>query len=256
MEANHYPEEKEKAPLNLKTVILIVSFVVNIVSASFVCVIFLENRSLTSEVAHYKNLSEFYYSLAKSEGTVNSSIKIVGVREKDPYEGVVMVAKIELRIGEGIPYVGTQPAKIGTVLQESLETAIIVAKNTLRLPLKDVDVLLTIKSEEEIDIVDGPSAGAAITVALMAAIQNQIINNNVYITGEINSDGTIGRVGRLLKKALAAAENGAKEFLVPPGQSKVNGIRIEEYLSQRGYSTVVIEVSTIRHAYQRFTRSS
>lgn len=251
MEANHYPEEKERAPSKLKTAILIVSLVVNIVSASFVWVVFLENRSLRSEVSHYKNLSELYLSLMKSEGIMNSSISLVGVREVS-YEGVVMVAEIELRIGEGIPYISTQP-KIGIDLQTSLETAILVAENTLLLSLENIDVLLTIKSEEEIDIVDGPSAGAAITVALMAAIQNQTVNHNVYITGEINSDGTIGSVGRLLEKALAVAKNGAEEFLVPQGQSTVEGTSIEEYLRQQGYDTAVREVSTIRQAYQRFT---
>ena len=251
MEANYYPEEKEKAPSNLKTAILIVSLVVNIVSASFVWVVFLENRSLTSEVARYKNLSEFYFSLVKSEGFVDSSINVVGVREGFN-EGVVMVAEIELRIGEGIPYISTQPS-IGIELQTSLETAILVAENTLRLSLENIDVILTIKSEEEIDIVDGPSAGAAITVVLMAAIQNETINHNVYITGTISSDGTIGRVGGLLEKALAVAENGAEEFLVPPRQSIVEGTSIEEYLRQQGYNTTVTEVSTIRRAYQRFT---
>ena len=251
MEANHYPEEKEKVRSNLKTAILIVSLVVNIVSASFVCVIFLENRSLTSEVDHYKNLSEFYFSLVKSEGLVNSSINVVGVREVFN-EGVVMVAEIELRIGEGIPYMSTQPY-IGIDLQTSLEMAILVAENTLLLSLEKIDVILTIKSEEEIDIIDGPSAGAAITVVLMSAIKNQTINHNVYITGTINSDGTIGPVGNLLEKALAAAENGAEKFLVPSGQSTVTGTNIEEYLRQRGYDTVVIEVATIRQAYQRFT---
>jgi len=256
MEANHYLEEKERVRSNLKTTILIVSLVVNIVSASFVCVIFLENRSLTSEVARYKNLSELYLSLLKSEGLAKSSINVVGVREvrrnlQVSYEGVIMVAEIELRIGEGRSLISTQP-RVGIDLQTSLETAILVAENTLRLSLENIDIILTIKSEEEIDIVDGPSAGAAITVALMAAIQNQTINPNIYITGTINSDGTIGPVSVLLEKALAAAENGAEEFLVPQGQSIVKEISIEEYLRQQGYNTVVIEVFTIHQAYQRF----
>ena len=251
MEANRCSEEKGKARSNLKTVIIVASLVINIFSASFVWVILLENRSLTSEVAHYKNLSDFYFSLMKSEGLVNSSINVVGVREGSN-EGVVMVAKIELRVGEGRSLISTQP-KIGIDLQTSLETAILVAENILLLSLEDIDVILTMKSEEEIDIVDGPSAGAAITVVLMSAIKNQTIDHNVYITGTINSDGTIGPVGNLLEKALAAAENGAEEFLVPLGQSTVTGTNIEEYLRQQGYDTVVMEVATIRQAYQRFT---
>ncbi|MGQ9461380.1 MAG: S16 family serine protease [Candidatus Bathyarchaeaceae archaeon] len=256
MEANHYLEEKGRVRSNLKTAILIVSLIVNIVSASFVLVIFLENRSLTSEVDRYKNLSELYLSLLKSEGLAKSSINVVGVREvrrnlQVSYEGAIMVAEIELRLGEGRSLINTQP-RVGIDLQTSLETAILVAENILRLSLENVDVILTIKSEEEIDIVDGPSAGAAITVALMSAIQNQTINRNMYITGTIRSDGTIGSVSGLLEKALAAAKNGAEEFLVPPGQSIVDGISIEEYLHQRGYATVVIEVSTIHQAYERF----
>jgi predicted S18 family serine protease len=252
MEADNYPEEKRKVSPNLKTAILIVSLILNIVSASFVLAMFLENRSLTSEVTSYKNLSEFYFGLVKSNGLANSSIHIVGVIGNSSI-GFVMVAQIQLIIGEGRSLINTQP-RVGIDVQTSLETAILVAENTLQISLDKIDVILTIKSSgEEIDIIDGPSAGAAITVALMAAIQNKTINNNVYITGEINPDGTIGPVGGLLEKALAAAKNGAEEFLVPPGQSTVNGTNIEDYLHQNGYNTTVMEVSTIRQAYQIFT---
>ncbi len=70
-------------------------------------------------------------------------------------------------------------------------------------------------------IVGGPSAGAAMAIAVYSAITGAPINKSVMITGMISPDGTIGPVGGVYEKAQAAARSGAKVFLVPPGQSVV-----------------------------------
>jgi predicted S18 family serine protease len=72
-----------------------------------------------------------------------------------------------------------------------------VAENLTEAQLGKTDIIITIEAQEPIGIVDGPSAGAAITIAIVAAINNQILNNTIFITGTINPDGTIGMVGGL-----------------------------------------------------------
>ena len=64
----------------------------------------------------------------------------------------------------------------------------------------------------------GPSAGAALTIATIAALKHDSIRSDVVITGTINADGTIGQIGGVLEKAQAAKDIGAKLFLVPVGQ--------------------------------------
>jgi uncharacterized protein len=45
------------------------------------------------------------------------------------------------------------------------------------------------------------------------------INASVMMTGTVEPDGTVGKVGGIVEKATAAAEAGAKLFIVPEGQS-------------------------------------
>ncbi|WP_455363440.1 S16 family serine protease, partial [[Eubacterium] cellulosolvens] len=131
------------------------------------------------------------------------------------------------------------------------------------------DAILTVRASEEVDVVDGQSAGAAITIAILAALMNQTVKQGVYMTGTINSDGSIGAVGGIAAKALAAAEKGSERFLVPEGQSKIivykpttyeifpgwsrtvyqqETMELEDYLQKQGYSIIVEEVETIEDA--------
>lgn len=155
-----------------------------------------------------------------------------------------------------------------------MRTAVSLAETLTATPLRKTDVLLTIKAESEVDVVDGPSAGAAITIAMIAAIKQQTPSRSVFITGTVTSDGTIGPIGGVAAKALAAAEVGASKFLVPIGQSKVvvyvpekrhpfpgvtiityrqQEINLQQYLSEKGYKVEVLEVKTISEAYRIFT---
>ncbi len=73
--------------------------------------------------------------------------------------------------------------------------------------------------ETNASVIGGPSAGAALTVATIAVLENKILNPKVMITGTINSDGTIGPVGEIVAKAKAAKDIGATTFIVPDGQA-------------------------------------
>lgn len=125
------------------------------------------------------------------------------------------------------------------------------------------------------EIVDGPSAGAAITVALIATIRNQDLDPGVFMTGTINSDGSVGPVGGVPEKAIAAARNGSKIFYVPKGQGTVvvlvpktshpfpgwtittyeqEARELQDYLSEQGFSVTIEEVDTVGEAYAKFSK--
>jgi ATP-dependent Lon protease len=62
---------------------------------------------------------------------------------------------------------------------------------------------------------DGPSAGAAITVAIYSLFNNKPIINTVALTGEINLQGEITAIGGLDLKIIGGIDAGIKTFLYP-----------------------------------------
>lgn len=244
-----------------------------------------QSELLQNQLAYYKAQADYYSRLFRP-GSANtgligkSSVSIVAVQQVEQaplatsYKGVVMSALVELRSGEGRLLTNTQP-KVGIDLQTSSRTAVLVAQNITGVSMMNTDVILTVMADSDVDVIDGPSAGAAITVAVIAAIRNQTVRRDVFISGTINPDQTIGPVGGLNYKALAAAEKGATMFLVPEGQSIVTMhkpverqlipgvtvvvyetilVSLESLLKEQGYRVTVIEVSTIHEVYLIFAK--
>jgi uncharacterized protein len=106
-----------------------------------------------------------------------------------------------------------------TDLQYSANTAVDVAKAISGNNASDEDIVLTYSAPGQVSVIGGGSAGAAATLATIAALEDRQINPKVAITGTINPDGTIGQVAGILEKAKAAADAGYTLLLVPKGQS-------------------------------------
>lgn len=64
-------------------------------------------------------------------------------------------------------------------------------------------------------VVDGESGGAGLTVALISAIGGYTLRSNITITGTIELDHSIGPVGGVNQKAIAARNEGYRVLLVP-----------------------------------------
>jgi uncharacterized protein len=132
--------------------------------------------------------------------------------------------------GKGVPttlIVETAPGK-GRVLtdinhilffvdtQNSIQIAKAVAENITGIDMSKIDLIYQI--ETNASAIGGPSAGAALTIATVAAIENKTLNPKIGITGTINPDGSIGPVGGIEEKARASKEAGIEIFLVPVDQ--------------------------------------
>lgn len=170
--------------------------------------------------------------------------RVVGVNESSG-RGEVVEFKVTLRNGGGGTFVNVTKVILSRETQESILKALRVAQKVTGASIQDYDVFVWfINPKKEELVIVGSSAGAAICVAMIAAIQDKDIAQDVLITGTIEEDGSIGRVGEVAKKAEAALEYGAREFLVPKGQK----VRIE------GLS--VREVGDINEAMEHILRSS
>ena len=67
---------------------------------------------------------------------------------------------------------------------------------------------------------DGPSAGAALTLAIYSILTQRKINRKVAMTGEINLKGQVTKIGGLENKLQGAKKAGVSLVLIPKGNEK------------------------------------
>ena len=114
--------------------------------------------------------------------------------------------------------------KQGDVMKESMKVAKTVAWNMLPSEVKvqinqqwnrTGNFGMHIHCPEGATPKDGPSAGAAITVAIISLLANLPVNNLVAMTGEIDLNGSIHPIGGLETKLDGAKKAGVKIALCP-----------------------------------------
>jgi hypothetical protein len=118
-------------------------------------------------------------------------------------------------------------------------------------PLQGVEVTFDVKGE-----IDGPSAGALMTVGTMALIRGDKIKKDIAMTGTVNPDGTVGPVGSIPFKIVGAGEAGYKRVLVPAGQRNFtlgDGTSVDLVDVGRENGVEVTEVADVYAAYKEFT---
>ncbi len=113
----------------------------------------------------------------------------------------------------------------GSMARDSVFNAASVLRKETGHNIKDFDLHINIVGGGK---VDGPSAGAAIYLALLSAIQNRPIRQDVAITGELSIQGRIKPVGALYEKIYGARQAGIKKVLVPQDNFKDIPQNVEE----------------------------
>jgi uncharacterized protein len=156
--------------------------------------------------------------------------KLVAVDEQG--NGVIAELEVAVRSGEGRILVNIERLLFWVDTQYSIQVARDVAFDYLNVSRSAVDLIYTVRTNGS--IVGGPSAGAAICVATIAALQNKELREDTVITGRISPDGKVLPVGDIVAKARAAKEAGFTRFLVPTGQAKQVEYQREERCERIG----------------------
>ena len=163
-----------------------------------------------------------------------ASIKVPAVDDKG--NGVATILVVQAVPGSGRTLVNIDKLLFWVDTQNSIRTARDVAQDITGLDISHYDLIYTILANAT--VIEGPSAGAALTIATIAALEGKNINQSVMMTGTINHDGTIGPVGGVLEKAKAAKSIGAELFLVPLSQSVQITYEAKKYCENIGWTQI------------------
>ena len=113
---------------------------------------------------------------------------------------------------------------LGDVMKESASIALDYVKSNAA----KFDIDPAIFNENDIHIhvpegavpKDGPSAGVAITTAIVSCLSKRPVNPDVAMTGEVTLRGNALPIGGLREKSLAALRSGIKTIIVPEENKK------------------------------------
>ncbi len=108
-------------------------------------------------------------------------------------------------------------------LKDVMKESIQAARSVVRSRAKELGIDEKFYKEKDIHIhvpdgatpKDGPSAGAAMCVAIVSALTKRTVHADVAMTGEITLRGEITPIGGLKEKLLAALRGGIKTVLIP-----------------------------------------
>ena len=100
----------------------------------------------------------------------------------------------------------------GSMTKDSVFNAASVIRRITGLDMGDYDIHVNVIGGAKID---GPSAGAAITVCIISALLNKPVRQDIAVTGEISLRGKIKPVGGIFEKIYGARRKGIKQVLVP-----------------------------------------
>jgi len=116
----------------------------------------------------------------------------------------------------------------------AVETVMTAIRWVCGIDMRDYDVHINFPGGTP---VDGPSAGVAMAVAVLSAMENYEIDHLLAMTGEVSVRGRIKPVGGVIAKIEAARKSGIKRVIIP----RDNWLKIFDDMT----SIEVIPVSTL-----------
>lgn len=178
----------------------------------------IEGMTINDEnISDFLGVKPFDYGLAEKEPEIG---RITGLAWTS-VGGELLTIESATMQGKGeLVFTGS----LGDVMKESIRAAMsVVRANGERFGItyekfKNTD--LHIHMPEGATPKDGPSAGIALTTAIVSAMTGIAIRADIAMTGEVTLRGKVLRIGGLKEKLLAAHRGGIKHVLIPKSNER------------------------------------
>ncbi len=163
-------------------------------------------------IKEYLGNEKYHYIYQDTKGQIG----VVNGLAYTSYGGDVLPIEVNFYKGKGeLMLTGS----LGEVMQESAKIAFSYIKSNCKKFKIDYDKII----EKDIHIhvpegaipKDGPSAGIALTTALISALINKEVPNDIAMTGEITLRGNVLAIGGLKEKSTGACRNNIKKVIIP-----------------------------------------
>jgi len=141
---------------------------------------------------------------------------------------------------------------VGEVWRATVWMALFAAASVVeRDPL---ELRITVEAE---GVVDGPSAGALMAAMITAGVRRVPLSPDATLTGTLNPDLTIGPVGGVPEKVLAAIAGGKKRIGIPVGQARAislkTGRQVDLMALGKEKGVEIVELEDVHDAYRLLT---
>ena len=169
--------------------------------------------SVTSKnLDKFLGVRRFDFGMAEKENQVG---QVVGLAWTEVGGDLLTIEAVVMPGKGGVIRTGT----LGDVMKESIEAA----RTVVRSRAKKLGIKADVFEKNDIHIhvpegatpKDGPSAGAAMTLAMVSVFTGIPVRADVAMTGEITLRGEVLPIGGLKEKLLAAHRGGIKTVLIP-----------------------------------------
>jgi ATP-dependent Lon protease len=205
----HYTKEAGVRELERKISTIIRKIVTEIVMESKTPK---EIKITKTKLKEYLGNEKYHFIYKDNKGQVG----VVNGLAYTTYGGDVLPIEVNFYKGKGeLMLTGS----LGEVMQESAKIALSYIKsNCKKFKIEYENIIekdIHIHVPEGAIPKDGPSAGIALTTALISALLNKSVKNDIAMTGEITLRGNVLAIGGLKEKSTGACRNNIKKVIIP-----------------------------------------
>ena len=178
----------------------------------------LTSQTITSEnLADFAGVRKFRFGLADLENQIGA---VTGLAWTEVGGDLLTIEAVQMPGRGGMKVTGN----LRDVMKESIQAAnSLVRARAVSLGIKPSSFNTTdihVHVPEGATPKDGPSAGIAMTTAIVSLLTHNPVRRDVAMTGEVTLRGNVLPIGGLKEKLLAALRGGIKTVLIPQENAK------------------------------------